>query len=261
MIPCFRIPSHISVLWQNYIEMSTKYCVGTSGFHYDHWSGLFYPEDLARTGWLKFYSNQFNTVELNSTFYRLPSEKAVASWRIITPPDFVFSVKVSRFITHIKRCRNVVEPVAKFVERARILGKKLGPLLYQLPANMKRDEKTLGEFLEILPEDLNHVFEFRNESWFQPPVFAILRRYNAGFCLYDMPGITTPLTMTAGFAYVRFHGSRRLYGSDYSNEELAGWAKKLASLDSPTTYIYFNNDTGAYAVKNAKTLRNMVTSS
>jgi uncharacterized protein YecE (DUF72 family) len=230
-----------------------QYYIGTSGWHYDHWRGRFYPEGLPKAKWLEFYSRRFNTVELNNSFYRLPSEAAFASWYRSTPDDFTLAVKVSRFITHIKRLKDVEEPVANFMDRAKILKEKLGPLLYQLPPNMHRDDGRLESFLSVLPPGLKHVLEFRHQSWLDEGVFQILRRHKVGFCVFDMPGLTCPLAATADFAYLRFHGSTGLYYSSYSDEELAGWAKGLGGLapEVRAVYIYFNNDAEAYAVKNA----------
>ncbi len=237
-------------------KISPKYYVGCSGWHYDHWRGLYYPEGLPKSKWLQFYARQFTTVELNNSFYRLPSEKAVTTWRELAPDNFVFAVKVSRFITHIKRLRNLGSAVENFLSRARLLGKKLGPLLYQLPPNMKRNDEVLENFLSSLPQKYQYVFEFRHESWIDDAVFDILRRYNAGLCIFDMPGFTCPLVATSDFAYIRFHGSGSLYSSCYSDEELSHWTKRIARLgqDIKVVYIYFNNDAEAFAVKNAITL-------
>jgi uncharacterized protein YecE (DUF72 family) len=237
--------------------MSVRYYIGTSGWHYEHWRGLFYPENLAKARWLEFYAGHFTTVELNNTFYRLPSENAFSTWRESTPADFTFAVKVSRFITHIKRLKSVGEPVDKFITRAGILGNKLGPLLYQLPPGMHRNDDRLKSFLSALPSAMKHVIEFRHESWLDEEVFDTLRRHNVGFCIFDMQDVTCPVVATADFAYIRFHGSTGLYYSCYSDEELMGWAKRLKDLaqNLKTVYIYFNNDAGAYAVSNARTLR------
>jgi len=234
----------------------TEYYIGTSGWHYEHWRGLFYTEKLAKPKWLEFYAQHFNTVELNNSFYHLPSEKAFVNWRQSSSRGFVFAVKVSRFITHIKRLKNVEEPLQNFLSRANFLQDKLGPLLYQLPPGIKRNDETLESFLSILPRQYCHVFEFRHESWIDDGVFDILKRYNAGLCIFDMPDFTCPVVATADFAYVRFHGSTGLYWSCYSDEELADWAKRIAELGKnvKVVYIYFNNDAGAYAVRNAKTL-------
>jgi uncharacterized protein YecE (DUF72 family) len=238
------------------IKMSTKYFIGTSGWHYEHWRGRFYPVDLPKSKWLEFYARSFSTVELNNSFYHLPSEKAFANWRDSSPEGFVYAVKVSRFITHIKKLRNIEEALEKFLERAKLLEGKLGPLLYQLPPNMHRNDVVLEAFLSILPRELNHVFEFRHESWLDKGVFDLLRRYNVGFCIYDMPDFTTPLEATVDFVYVRFHGSAWLYGGSYSDEELNKWAKNIMGLarNAKAVYIYFNNDAEAFAVQNALTL-------
>lgn len=235
-----------------------QYCIGTSGWHYDDWRGKFYPEGLARAKWLGFYSSHFTSVELNNSFYRLPSEAAFTNWHDSSPPDFTFAVKVSRFITHIKRLRDVEEEAERFIARARFLGEKLGPLLYQLPPNMHRDDQRLESFLSILPRGLEHVFEFRHQSWFEDEVLETLHKHNAGFCIFDMPSLNCPMVATADFAYVRFHGSSSLYSSCYSEEELLNWAKRLATLavNLRAVYIYFNNDIEAFAVRNAMTLRN-----
>ena len=235
----------------------SRYYVGTSGWHYEHWRRLFYPEKLQKPKWLEFYTSQFNTVEINNSFYRLPSENDFNAWLNASPPDFTFAIKVNRFITHIKRLKNTADSMNRFIDRVRILDNKLGPLLYQLPPNMHRNNDVLESFLAALPEGLRHVFEFRHESWINEGVFKLLRRYNAGFCVFNMPSLTCPLIATADFAYIRFHGSTGLYCSYYSNKELANWAKKISDLakNLETTYIYFNNDAEAFAVSNAKTLR------
>ena len=237
-----------------------KYHIGTSGWHYDHWRDVFYPGGLPKAKWLSFYAEHFPTVELNNSFYHLPSEGAFANWRDSSPQNFLFAVKVSRFITHIKKLRNSSEPLENFLVRARLLREKLGPLLYQLPPNMKRNDKVLEFFLTLLPDELQHVFEFRNESWFEEGVFEMLRRRNIGFCIFDMPGFTTPVIATADFAYVRFHGSQSLYSSCYSDEELSRWAEKITQLGEKVkaAYIYFNNDAEALAIRNALTLAKFI---
>jgi len=234
-----------------------RYYIGTSGWHYEHWRYSFYPGTLAKAKWLEFYAGYFDTVELNNSFYRLPSEAAFAAWRDSSPAGFTFAVKVSRFVTHIKRLKNVQEAVETFMSRAKILGEKLGPLLYQLPPNMHRNDDRLEAFLGTLPRGMKHVFEFRHRSWLDDEVFEILHKHNVGLCVFDMPSLTCPLVATADFAYIRFHGSTGLYFSCYSDEELAGWAERLAGLATKLkeVYIYFNNDAETFAVRNAMTLR------
>jgi uncharacterized protein YecE (DUF72 family) len=237
-----------------------KFHIGTSGWVYDDWQGIFYPKGLSRAKWFEFYNRNFTTVELNNSFYHLPSEKAFATWRAKSSKDFTYAVKATRFITHLKKLRNTEESLATFLERVQILGEKLGPLLYQLPPSMRRNEAVLESFVELLPNQLHHVIEFRNESWFDEAVFDLLRRNNIGFCIYDMPGFTTPLVVSADFAYLRFHGREQLYGSCYSKAEIAEWARKIAQLGQGLTsvYVYFNNDVEGFAVKNAKDLTEIV---
>ncbi len=242
--------------------MAVKHCVGCSGWHYEHWRGIYYPKELPKSKWLSFYAQQFDTVELNNSFYRVPSEKAFKTWRESTPEDFIFAVKVSRFITHIRRLRNLGSAVENFLLRAAFLKEKLGPVLYQLPPSMKRNDELLQNFLSTLPSKYQHVIEFRHESWIDEAVFDILRRHNVGLCVFDMPGFSCPLVATSDFAYIRFHGSEGLYSSGYSDEELTRWAMRIVGLGQriEASYIYFNNDAEAFAVENAMTLKNLLRS-
>ena len=166
--------------------MGAKYYVGTSGWAYPHWRNVFYPPKLAQSKWLEFYTDHFSSVELNNSFYRLPSERSFSNWRDTSPDGFRYAVKVSRFITHMKRLKDVAEPLEIFIKRARNLSEKLGPLLYQLPPNMHRNDELLESFLSVLPNEFRHVIEFRHETWFDEEVFDTLRRHNIGFCVFDM---------------------------------------------------------------------------
>ncbi len=237
--------------------MSPQYYIGTSGWHYTDWRGIFYPEKLPPREWLSFYSQYFTTVEINNSFYRLPKETTFTHWSQAVPSNFCFSVKVSRFITHIKRLKDSEEPLNTFVERAALLQNSLGPLLYQLPANFHRDDERLESFLKLLDRKLRHVVEFRHQSWMDEAVYDLLRRYRVAFCIFDMPGFISPVTATTNFAYIRFHGHDNLYSSRYPESEMEDWANKLRSLPSQleTVYIYFNNDTKGFAVENAGMLR------
>jgi len=234
-----------------------EYYIGTSGWVYSHWREVFYPPKLPQAKWLEFYTSRFSTVEINNSFYRLPSEQAFDNWRKSSPEGFVYAIKVSRFITHIKRLKDVAEPVETFLSRARHLDEKLGPLLYQLPPNMHRNDERLDSFLSLLRGGLHHVIEFRHGSWLDEGVFNILRRHNVGLCVFDMPEMSCPLLATADFAYIRFHGSSGLYFSCYSDEELEGWAHRISALAKglAAVYIYFNNDAEGFAIRNARTLR------
>lgn len=236
--------------------MGVKYYVGTSGWVYLHWRNVFYPPKLAQSKWLEFYTDHLSSVELNNSFYRLPSERSFSNWRDTSPDGFRYAVKVSRFITHMKRLKDVAEPLETFVNRARNLSEKLGPLLYQLPPNMHRNDELLESFLSVLPNEFRHVIEFRHETWFDEKVFDTLRRHNIGFCVFDMPGFPCPLLATSDFAYIRFHGSSMLYLSSYTDDELDKWAKRILLLaeNLNAIYIYFNNDAEGFAVRNAQTL-------
>lgn len=235
----------------------TQYYIGTSGWHYDDWRGRFYPEKLPKTQWLEFYAKHFSTLELNNTFYHLPSENAFKNWYSSSPPDFIFAVKASRYITHIKRLKDCGDEANKFTSRAVLLKEKLGPLLYQLPPGLHRDDGKLNDFLKVLPSEGKHVIEFRDESWFKEEVYEILRQYKVGFCIFDMPKFTSPIIATTDFAYIRFHGSDSLYSSCYTDKEIANWSEKIKRLAKKleSIYIYFNNDIAGYAIENASTLR------
>ena len=241
-------------------EMCAEYYVGTSGWSYNHWRGVFYPDGLPSGKWLEFYAQRFPSVELNASFYRLPTEGAFRRWHDVVPGGFRFAVKASRFITHIRKLRDAEESLGTFLGRAGILGEKLGPVLYQLPPSMGRDDGLLEAFLTLLPHGLQHVFEFRNDSWYDEGVLDLLRRHGAAFCVHDMHPLETPVVATAAFAYLRFHGTSGRYAGCYSDEELEAWAEAIRRMASglETVYAYFNNDIGGHAVGNASTLARML---
>ncbi len=234
--------------------------VGTSGWTYPHWRGPFYPPDLPQSRWFEYYAARFRSVEINNTFYRLPGPETFDAWRDQAPAGFVYAVKASRYITHMKKLRDAAGPLSRLLECARRLRDHLGPILYQLPSNWQRDLERLRSFLGLLPGDLQHVFEFRHESWLVEETFALLERAGAGFCIMDLPGHETPVRVTGGLVYIRFHGPERAYEGSYSDEELAVWASRVGQLvrRGLKTYIYFNNDAHAYAVRDAERLRRLV---
>ncbi|MCX7912022.1 MAG: DUF72 domain-containing protein [Dehalococcoidales bacterium] len=234
-----------------------RYYIGTSGWHYDDWTGCFYPENLPKSRWLEFYARHFPTVELNNTFYRLPAENTFRKWYESSPVGFLFAVKVSRYITHIRRLKNCRQEISNFMSRAVVLREKLGVLLYQLPPGLHRDNSRLEEFLGFLPQGFRHAIEFRHHSWFHEETYALLRRHKVALCIFDMPGFTSPTAITADFGYVRFHGGESLYSSRYTEEAMKRWAETIAGLGESldTIYIYFNNDVAGYAVENAMMLR------
>ena len=234
--------------------------IGTSGWYYQHWYGPFYPRGLSKEKLLPYFARSFDTVELNNTFYHLPKETTVKGWYEKAPCDFVFAVKASRFITHIKRLANLGESLKTFLKRVHLLKEKLGPLLYQLPPSMKKDKRRLTNFLKKLPKKAKNVIEFRHPSWLDEEIFALLKKFNTAHCIVSMPGFPTVVRPCADFAYIRMHGASALYRSNYSKTQLkqcAGWIKKFLR-DGLDTYVYFNNDASGFAVKNALTLKKMV---
>lgn len=209
----------------------------------------------------EFYAKHFDTVEINNSFYHLPSAKTFDNWRESSPRGFLFAVKASRFITHMKKLKDPKPSSEKFFNVADRLGAKLGPILFQLPPRWKVNLERFEEFLESLPSGHKYVFEFRDQSWFAPQVYALMRRHKAAFCIHDFADLRVPHEITANFSYIRFHGptSAKYFGS-YSSEQLRGWAKRIEdwSRRVSTFYVYFNNDPGGEAVKNALQLKRLV---
>ena len=228
--------------------------VGCSGWNYEHWrNGVFYPPRLPPRRWLEFYSRHFDTVEVNATFYRLPKENAVANWVHETPPGFLFSVKMSRYVTHVKRLRDLPPSRELFYSRIRPLtaSPKLGPVLWQLPATFRRDDDRLAKALDWLPPG-RHCFEFRHESWFVDEVYELLRARDVALVIGDAP--ERPFQtheLTADWTFVRFHHGRRGRLSNYSERELEQWARRIQDWGRKVdVYAYFNNDRSGYAVRN-----------
>lgn len=240
--------------------MKGRCFIGTSGWVYDHWEGVFYPTGLKKDDWLSFYMWHFDTVEINNTFYRLPTPEAFDRWRREAKSGFIYALKGSRYITHMKKLKEPVEPLHLFIERARILKDKLGPVLFQLPPRWRCNATRLKEFAGSLPKDLRFAFEFRDETWFNDEIYGILRENDIALCIYHMPDFVSPVEITASFVYIRFHGAEFLYGGRYSKEELSRWADliRLYLKGGLDVYAYFNNDAEGYAVVNAKELREML---
>ncbi|MBO8160242.1 MAG: DUF72 domain-containing protein [Thermosipho sp. (in: Bacteria)] len=227
--------------------------IGTSGWSYNHWKNIFYPEDLEKNKWLKYYSSHFNTVEINATFYRLPFENIVKSWYKKTPEDFAFSIKGPKIITHKLRLKDISEYLEKFIKRVNFLNEKLKIILWQLPPSLKEDKLLLEEFIYILPKHVKHTIEFRHSSWFVDSIFNLLKENNISFCISDSSRYKGIWIKTADFVYIRFHGPTRLYTSEYGETSLKNFAKKILEFNCET-YAYFNNDFNGYALKDAKKL-------
>lgn len=244
-----------------------KLLIGTSGYNYPHWGkGVFYPQDVPQRRWLEHYSRHFDTVELNVTFYRLPKKEVFEGWHQRTPGGFVFAVKGSRYITHIKRLRDCEEPIERFSENVQALEEKLEVILWQLPPRFAYQMERFTVFCRLVADSpvlskTRHAFEFRHDSWFVPEAARLLEGHGFSLCIADSPHLPSTETLTADFIYLRLHGSRSLYGSKYTEEELTRWARKVqAWIDQGrSVYAYFNNDASGYAVENARRLREILT--
>jgi len=235
--------------------------IGTSGWHYGHWKGPFYPPDTSTDAMLDFYVRHFATVEINNSFYQLPKKETLRSWRQNTPKDFVFAFKASRYITHMKKLNDPTESLQKMLDVAAGLRPKLGPILFQLPPRWRINPDRLQHFLEALPDGYRYTFEFRDPSWFDDRVYKALQKRGAAFCQYHLQGRMSPKKVTADFVYIRLHGpSENAYQGTYDRRTLAGWAGALAAWQrqGKTVYCYFDNDQAGYAAQNALQLKEMV---
>jgi uncharacterized protein YecE (DUF72 family) len=238
--------------------------IGLSGWNYAHWrDGVFYPPRLPAARWLEFYADRFDTVEVNSTFYRLPRRDAVAHWVEQTPAGFVFAVKGSRYLTHVKRLRDLGPGLERFLERIEpvLRSPKLGPLLWQLPPTFRRDHARLADALARLPRELRHCFEFRDPSWFVEDTYALLRKHEVALVIGDRPQVNAFQTheLTTNWTYVRFHGGTRGRRGNYSDSELREWAERLRGWSrTHEVFAYFNNDFEGFAPRNAALLQQLL---
>lgn len=235
--------------------------IGTSGWNYKHWKGPFYPEELSEDDWLEHYQDQFDTVEVNNTFYNLPDPKTVEKWKKRVHKDFIFAAKANRYITHMKKLNEPKESLENMLNVFEAFGKKLEPILFQLPPNWNFNEDRLRAFIDLIPDHLLTTFEFRDESWINDITFSILEEKNSAFCIYDLAGYQSPIEVTADFVYVRLHGpSGQKYQGKYSEEELSEWADRLKDWRSQSkdVYLYFDNDEQGFAPQNALELKDMV---
>jgi len=248
--------------------------IGTSGWVYNHWEGVFYPENLTGKDKLKYFSKYFKTTEINYSFYHLPSRETFQKWYQETSADFIFSVKASRFITHIKRLKNVEKPWKIFLENALNLKEKLGPILFQFPPNFRATEeniKRLEDFLELIRAKLRCAAEFRHDSWCNQKIYNLLKKYNVAWVIAcppigwslkatgrraDSPRYPKAEVVTANFIYIRMHGPKVLFSSKYTRKELQDLAQKIKKWlkNGLDVYCYFNNDAYGYAIENAKEL-------
>lgn len=239
---------------------NSKILIGTSGWSYDHWRGNFYPEELPHEQWLKYYAKHFLSVEINSSFYHLPEKKTLQHWQQTVPDDFIFCVKASRYITHMKKLNDPQQSLATFFEHISLLGEKLGPILFQLPPHWNFNAERLNGFLHMLSADYCYAFEFRDQSWHNAEAYDLLSKHNAAFCIYELDGFLSPKKITADFVYVRLHGPNGAYQGSYGAPTLSGWAGAFSTWSSQgrEIYCYFDNDEAGYAAQNALQLNEML---
>lgn len=236
-----------------------KIHIGTSGWHYKHWKEVFYPADVKETAQLQYYSKLFNTVEINNSFYMLPASKTFTEWKKTSPRGFIFSVKASRFITHMKKLKADAASIRRFFSHAGKLGEKMGPVLFQLPPKWKINAERLSQFLSRLPKGHRYTFEFRNHTWYDKSVYELLKKYNCAFCIYELEHHLSPLEVTADFVYVRLHGPGNKYQGSYTDTALKKWARQCRKWQEKgkDVYIYFDNDQAGFAAFNAKRLKEL----
>ena len=236
--------------------------IGTSGWSYAHWTNVLYPENLPIEGRLDYYVRQFRTVELNASYYRWPTDAAFASWQRRLPADFLMTVKAPRALTHAKRLYGPEPWLARIRAGLSCLGSKRGVLLVQLPPSAAVDHPRLAYFLERVPSKLRVAVEFRNETWLQDRTFALLEQHGAAYCIMSGARLPCVLRVTAPFVYARLHGPdhHHLYAGSYSDDDLRWWAERIREWRGTgrDVFVYFNNDGGGNAVRNALTLKGMV---
>ncbi len=235
--------------------------IGTSGWNYPHWKGPFYPEKCPAKAYFGIYKSVFNTVEVNNSFYRLPEEGTIDQWTAQADQHFLFSVKASRYITHMKKLKDPREPVKTFLDRVSRFGKTLGPILFQLPPHFHCNTERLECFLSLLDKKYRYTFEFRDPSWLCREVYRVLENFNAAVCVYELSGEVSPREVTADFVYIRLHGPGKAYEGKYDKQTLSGWAGAISTWTAKglDVFCYFDNDQEGFAPANAQELLHMLT--
>ncbi len=230
--------------------------IGTSGWHYLHWKGPYYPKKLPAKKILETYSQEFETVEINNTFYKLPEITTLKNWKSTVPKNFLFSIKASRYITHVKKLKDPKNSLKKFFQRIQTLKPKIGVILFQFPPKWSLNLERFEDFLKVLPKRYRYAFEFRDESWLCEEIYALLEKRHHALCLYEIGGKKTPKRVTADFVYIRLHGPKGAYQGNYSGQTLESWAKTFRSYKRKglDVFCYFDNDEKGYAPLNALTL-------
>ena len=234
--------------------------IGTSGWHYAHWRGVFYPPGVGQSQWLCYYAKQLACTEVNSTFYRLPQHATLTQWMEQTPPDFIFAVKAWRVITHRMKLKDCRDALDAFLASVRPLKDKLGPILFQLPPRWRCNTQRLADFMAMLPEGYRYAFEFRDHSWHNREVYDLLDSHGAAFCIYDLEGFRTPMVSTGRFDYIRLHGPDGAYRGSYHGNAIRAWQRRLRAMAQRRreVYLFFDNDEGGYAAHNAAMLRRLI---
>jgi len=232
--------------------MTRSIHIGTSGWQYKHWQGTFYPEGLKMRDWLAHYARSFDCVEVNSSFYRLPTRDTIAGWCEKVPERFLFSVKAPRRITHFKKLKNCEAELDELFGRLETFGHRLGPVLFQLPPRWRCNPNRLENFLANLPSEHRLVLEFRDPSWHNDEIYALLAARSAAFCIFDIGGFTSPIIDTVDVVYVRLHGPGTAYTGNYRAPRLRAWVDRARAWNrrGKDVFLYFDNDERGYAVKN-----------
>lgn len=240
--------------------MAGKIHIGTSGWSYKHWRGNFYPADLKVKEHWAYYRDHFKTVELNNPFYHLPPKQTFVKWKNEADEDFLYAVKASRYITHMKKLKEPADSIANFMDNVDGLEDKLAVILFRLPPGWEINVERLAEFLEKLPHGYRYTFEFRNSTWYDERIYVLLKKYNCAFCIYELAGHISPMAVTADFVYIRLHGPGDKYQGSYNDETLKEWAAKCRewSGEGKTVFVYFDNDQEGYAAFNALRLRELM---
>jgi len=240
--------------------MAAKIYIGTSGWSYKHWMGTFYPAGTRQKDRFAYYQKFFATVELNSPFYHLPPKETFEKWKNDVSPDFVYAVKASRYITHMKKLNDPSESLTRLLDNASGLDEKLSIILFQLPPNWEIDIERLKAFLEKLPKGNRYTFEFRNPTWYREEVYTLLKEHNCAFCIYELDGHISPIEVTANYVYIRLHGPGGKYQGSYSDAALHEWATRCKewAAQGKDVYVYFDNDQEGYAAFNGIKLQEMI---
>ena len=234
--------------------------IGTCGWHYDHWKGSFYPDAISTEEMLPYYTAHFHSVEVNNSFYQLPKKATLEHWKKTVPQNFIFAIKGSRYITHMKKLKDPVQSVPPLLEIAGVMEEKMGPILFQLPPRWRINLERLESFLQFLSRDFRYAFEFRDPSWFNDGTYEMLAKKEAAFCIYHLAGRLSPKEVTTDFVYVRLHGPEGAYQGQYDGRTLSGWAGAFSTWHSQgkEVFCYFDNDEAGYAVQDALRLQKML---